>query len=151
MTSSPRAIIHIETSGKSFSRVNYSRRMYAIIRRYTPDVAEGKVNECYAELTGLRTFYKLTYKELASRILGELKREIGISFTIRVATVHAYEEAKNANKKPRSISTYKELNSFFSSSLLHQRKTTVKTVASKNKPTLTRRKKLTVPFLGKVS
>ena len=143
MSQSSRAIIRFSSGNKNSSRINYSRRMYAIIRRYTPDVAEGNTNECFADLTGLRTFYKLTYKEIAGRILGELKREIGITFTIRVETVKAYEDAKNKNKRVRSISTYVELNRFFSSSLLKAQK--------KTKNTLLKNKKLTVPFLGKVS
>ena len=69
------AILHITTSGKNFSRVNYSRRMYAIIRRYTPNVAEGDTNEYFADLTGLRTFFKMSYKEIAEKILSDLNKE----------------------------------------------------------------------------
>lgn len=145
MSNNTRAIIHIETSGKNFSRVNYSRRMYAVIRKYTPDVAEGTMNECYADLTGLRTFYKMTYKEIAGMILGDLKREIGIPFTIRASTVKAYEEAKYQNKRPRSISTYKELNKFFNTSFFTPQP------EKKTRSFALKRKKLTVPFLGKVS
>jgi nucleotidyltransferase/DNA polymerase involved in DNA repair len=143
MSPSPRAVIHVEMSGKNISPVNYSRRMYAIIRRYTPDVAEGKVNECFADLTGLRTFFKMSYKDLAGKILQDLKKEIGVSFTIRVATVKAYEDARYANKKPRSISTFKELNKFFSTRTI----TTVRIT----QPLTLKYRKLTVPFLGKVS
>jgi hypothetical protein len=142
MSSLSRAIIHISTSGKSFSKVNYSRRMYAVIRRYTPDVAEGGVNECYAELTGLRTFFKMTYKELANKILGDLAKEIGVSFTIRVDSVTAYEEAKNKSKRSKSISTYKELNRLFASLSLEKSKY--------KKGVSVGKKKLAIPFLGKV-
>ena len=67
-----RAIIQIVASGKNDSRINYSRRMYAVIRRYTPDVAEGNTNECLADLTGLRTFFKMTYAEIAEKIKKDL-------------------------------------------------------------------------------
>lgn len=143
MTSSTKpAIIHIVTSGKNFSQVNYSRRMYAIIRRYTPNVAEGKSNECFADLTGLRTFFKMSYAEMAEQILRDLKTEIGVSFTVQVTTIDAFDEAKNKGKKSKSISTYKEINKFFAGSSF---------VAVKNRKSLSVRRKLTVPFLGKVS
>lgn len=142
MTSSPRAIIHITTSGKSFSRVNYSRRMYAILRRYTPDVAEGKINECFADITGLRTFFKMTYKEMVEKIIADLSTEIGVTFTVRVATVKMFEEAKGKNKKSKTISTYKELNKLFAG---------LSFVPAKDRKILRMRKKLTIPFLGKVA
>lgn len=142
MTSPTRAIIHITTSGKNYSRVNYSRRMYAIIRRYTPDVREGEVNECLADLTGLRTFFKMSYKEIAENIRKELIREIGVAFTIRVATVGAFEKAKHSKAK-QSISTYKEIHSLLSSSLF---------VAMKNRRhTIITKRRFLVPFLGKVN
>jgi hypothetical protein len=141
--STKRAIIHITTSGKSFSQVNYSRRMYAIIRRYTPDVVEGLKNECFADLTGLRTFFKMTYKELAENILNDLRTEIGASFTVRVGTVQAFEEAKISSKKPKTFSTYKEINKLFAG---------LSFVAVKNRKKLAfPRRKLIVPFIGKVA
>ena len=96
MTSSTKpAIIRIRTSGKNFSRVNYSRRMYAIIRRYTPNVIEGEINECFADLTGLRTFFKMTYAEMAEKIIKDLNTEIGVSFTVKIATIDSFEKVKN--------------------------------------------------------
>lgn len=143
MTSSSKpAIIHIVTGGKNFSRINYSRRMYAIIRRYTPNVVEGESNECFADLTGLRTFFKMTYAELTEKILQDLQKEIGVAFTVRVATVDTFEKAKNKAKKNKSVSTYKEINKLFSGSSF---------VASKNRKSLVLRRRLTIPFLGKVS
>lgn len=141
MTPSPLAIIHIQTSGKNFSTVNYSRRIYAVIRKYTPEVVEGKWNECFADITGLRTFYQMTYKELVSQIIADLKREIGVSFTVRVTTRKALEGARflfkrgnRKNKEPVIISTYKEMNGF---SLLQKSKST--------------KQKFAIPFLGKVA
>jgi hypothetical protein len=143
MTSSTKpAIIHITTSGKNFSRINYSRRMYAIIRRYTPHVAEGVTNECFADLTGLRTFFKMTYVEMAEKIVKDLNTEIGVTFAVRVATIDAFESAKNKGKKQKSVSTFKEMNKLFAGSSF---------VAVKNRKSLIIRKRLTVPFLGKVS
>lgn len=142
MTSSNKqAIIYIRTSGKNFSQINYSRRMYAIIRRYTPNVAEGVSNECFADLTGLRTFFKMSYAEMTDKIVKDLKAEIGVSFTVKVSTVDAFEAAKNKNKKQKSVSTYKELNKLFAGKAF---------TVIKNRNSLRIKRKLTIPFLGKV-
>ena len=143
MAPSHYAIIQISTTGKNFSRVNYSRRMYAIIRRYTPEVTEGKVNECYANLTGLRTFFKMTYKELVQNIVQDLSREIGITFTVRLGTQDDYDRAKSMHRRERSFSTYKELNTLFAGKSF---------VRPRDRYGMfTKRVKLTVPFLGKVN
>lgn len=143
---SSRAIIRVTTTGKNFSRINYSRRMYAVIRRYTPDVAEGMTNECFADLTGLRTFFKMTYKELAERIRLELQDEIGTTFTVRVATVREYEYAKDTGRKSKHVTTYKEINNIFAG------KSFVATVATKSRRSVfATRKRLAVPFIGKVA
>lgn len=141
--STKQAIIRITTSGKNFSQINYSRRMYAIIRRYTPNVVECNTNECFADLTGLRTFLKMSYKEMAENIVSDIKREIGIFCTIHIVTQDTFLMAKNKSKKSRNISTYKEMNKLFAGSSF---------IPSKKRKSLTyKSKKLVIPFLGKVS
>lgn len=137
---SQRAIIQINTFSKNTNSINYSRRMYAIIRRYTPDVVEGGVSECLADLTGLRTFFKMTYAEIAEKIKKDLSKEIGIKFNLKVTTTSVFTSAKNMSKKSQSISTYKEINKLFAGSNFLSAKNISGT-----------RKRLTVPFIGRVS
>ncbi|MFA5131939.1 MAG: hypothetical protein WC444_01275 [Candidatus Paceibacterota bacterium] len=141
---STRAIIHIRAASKVVTSINYSRRMYAVIRRYTPDVVEGSANECLADLTGLRTFFKMTYAEIAENIIKELSREIGVKFTLSIATNKAFTDAKNKGKKVQSISTYKEINSLFAgSSFVHK--------GHRSRIGKVHGRRLAVPFIGKVS
>lgn len=141
MSPKTRAIIHISTSQKSLFRINYSRRMYAIIRKYTPDVVEGDSNECFADLTGLRTFFKMTYSEIAEKIKKDLAQEIGIRFSVQVATERAFTNAKKKSKGTGPISTYKEINSLFVGSIL----------TNSSRAVVTRKKRFIVPFIGKVN
>jgi hypothetical protein len=141
-----RAIIQLTARGEKTSKINYSRRMYAIIRRYTPEVAEVMPNECFAELTGLRTFFKMSYAELAENILRDLKKEIGIPFTLRVAKAAEFESAVSAYKKIKHVATYKELNTLFkgASFIPHEDRTSIKQTLRIKKI------RLTIPYLGKV-
>lgn len=142
-----RAIIRIIVSSKNISHTNYSRRMYAIIRRYTPEAAEGGVNECLADLTGLRTFFKMTYTEIAESIVKDLRTEIGLSFNVKVTSVYEFEKAIDLSKKSKTVSTYKEMNNLFAG------KSFVETPQRKIIRTASTAKKirLTVPYLGKVA
>ncbi len=142
-----RAILRITAGGKNTSKINYARRMYAIMRRYTPEVAEGVANECFAELTGLRTFFKMSYAELAQSILRDLRKEIGVSFTVHVAKSEEFEFARKSSKKPKQISTYKEINSLFKGASFiprEDRTSIARTLRAK-------RIRLSIPYLGKVA
>ena len=143
-----RAIIHIIVKGKNTLRVNYARRMYAIIRRYTPEAAEGVANECFAELTGLRSFFKMTYAEIATKIMNDLYKEIGIRCTLRIATTDQFENAIRTSKKSRNISTYKEINNHFAGKLFNDR--LLLTQVDKTKIQALKKIRLTVPYIGKV-
>ena len=143
--SSTRAIIKITAIGKSSFLINYSRRMYAIIRKYTPEGLEGNRNECYADITGLRTFYKKTYKELTETIIKDIEREVGVICAVHPVTVEEYEYIKNkSSRKTKNISTYKEMNKLFAGAGYVP-------VENRTKLVIKRKIKLTVPFLGKVN
>jgi hypothetical protein len=142
-----RAIIQVIARGEKTSHINYSRRMYAIMRRYTPEAVEIAPNECFAELTGLRSFFKMSYTELAESILKDLKKEIGVSFVIRVAKADQFDHARKAAKKTKQISTYKEINSLFKGATFIPREDRT----SINRTLRARRVKFNIPYLGKVA
>ena len=43
-----------------------SERMFAIVRRSTPDVEEYSIDECFADLTGLRRVLRMSYEDMAT-------------------------------------------------------------------------------------
>src|SRR5216117_3043224 len=49
-----------------------SKRFFAIVRRYTPDVEEYSIDECFADLTGLRRPLRMSYHQIAERIKHDL-------------------------------------------------------------------------------
>ena len=60
----------------------FSERMYSIVRRYTPDVEEYSIDECFADLTGLRRALNMSYPQMAERIKHDLDSELGMTFSI---------------------------------------------------------------------
>ncbi|MBI5138388.1 MAG: DNA polymerase IV [Candidatus Vogelbacteria bacterium] len=63
----------------------FSTRMNSIVRRYTEAVEEYGIDECFAEITGLRRPLKMTYEEIGRTIKRELQNELGITFSLGLA------------------------------------------------------------------
>src|SRR4029077_15354060 len=60
----------------------FSERMYKIVRRYTPTVEEYSIDECFADLTGLRRNHHMGYAQIAAAIQKELYTDLGITFSL---------------------------------------------------------------------
>jgi DNA polymerase-4/DNA polymerase V len=62
-----------------------STRFFAIVRRYTPDVEEYSIDECFADLTGLRRPLRMSYIQIAEQIKKDLDTELGFTFSVGLA------------------------------------------------------------------
>jgi DNA polymerase IV len=81
----------------------YSRRMYAIVRRFTPVVEEYGIDECFAELTGLRRKFHMSYEEIAQKIQEELTRELNITFGVGLAPTKVLAKVGSKYRKPNGF------------------------------------------------
>jgi DNA polymerase-4/DNA polymerase V len=81
----------------------FSKRMYNIVRRYTSDVEEYSIDECFADLTGLRRSLKMGYKEMAENIKKELDSELGITFSVGLAPNKVLAKLASKWKKPSGL------------------------------------------------
>jgi DNA polymerase-4/DNA polymerase V len=63
----------------------YARRMYDIVRRFTPEIEEYSIDECFADITGLRMYYRMSYEDIALMIKKELEQGLGITFGVGLA------------------------------------------------------------------
>ena len=62
-----------------------SKPFFAIVHRYTSDVEEYSIDECFADLTGLRWPLRMSYFQIAERIKQELDTELGFTFSVGLA------------------------------------------------------------------
>jgi len=60
---------------------DFAKRMYEILRRYSEEVEQYSVDECFVDLSGLDKVYSLNYRDLALKIKQELERELNLSFS----------------------------------------------------------------------
>lgn len=62
-----------------------SARLFSIVRRYTPDVEEYSIDECFCDVTGLRRVLRMSYPEMARQMKHDLDTELGFTFSVGIA------------------------------------------------------------------
>ena len=80
-----------------------SMRMFAIVRRYTPDVEEYSIDECFADLTGLRRPLRMSYETMAARIKHDLDTELGFTFSVGLALNKVLAKIASKWQKPSGL------------------------------------------------
>lgn len=81
----------------------FSRRMYEIVRRYTPVVEEYSIDECFADITEVPKVIPLSYENIALKIKKELYAELGITFTVGLAPTKVLAKVASKWKKPDGL------------------------------------------------
>lgn len=80
-----------------------SKKFYSIVRRYTPDVEEYGIDECFADITGLRRLYHASYLEIAERIKHDVDAELGFTFSVGLAPTKVLAKIGSKWKKPSGL------------------------------------------------
>lgn len=81
----------------------YSLRMFNIVRRFTPDVEEYSIDECFADLTGLRRPLKMSYEKMAEKIKESLDEELGMTFSLGLAPTKVLAKLGSNWNKPSGL------------------------------------------------
>src|SRR5262245_57114050 len=77
-----------------------SKRLVAIVRRYTPEVEEDSIDEVFADLTGLRRPLRMSYEQMAATIKRELDTELGFTFSVGLAPNKVLAKIASKWQKP---------------------------------------------------
>src|SRR2546426_8529461 len=80
-----------------------SARFFAIVRRYTPEVEEYSIDECFCDLTGLRRPLRMSYRQMAERIKHELDTELGFTFSVGLAPNKVIAKIASKWQKPSGL------------------------------------------------
>jgi DNA polymerase-4/DNA polymerase V len=94
-------VIHLPSDYETYSL--FSQRMFAIVRRYTELVEEYSIDECFADLTGLRRPLRLSYEAIAARIKAELELELGLTFSLGLAPTKVVAKIASKWQKPAGL------------------------------------------------
>jgi DNA polymerase-4/DNA polymerase V len=80
-----------------------SQRFFAIVRRYTPDVEEYSIDECFADVTGLQRPQRASYAKIAARIKHDLDTDLGVTFSVGLAPNKVLAKIGSKWKKPSGL------------------------------------------------
>lgn len=78
----------------------YSKRMFAIVRRYSDLVEEYSIDECFADITKYRAVNNMTYEEIIKSIQRDIDVEMNISVSIGVGPTKVIAKTASKWKKP---------------------------------------------------
>jgi DNA polymerase-4/DNA polymerase V len=80
-----------------------SKRFFTIVRRYTPEVEEYSIDECFADVTGLRRPLRMSYLQIAERIKHDLDTELGFTFSVGLAPNKVVAKIASKWQKPSGL------------------------------------------------
>ncbi|MBU3932148.1 MAG: DNA polymerase IV [Proteobacteria bacterium] len=78
----------------------FSRRMFNIMRRFTPQVEEYSIDEAFADLTGMRRALRASYEVIALKIQAEIARELGITVSAGLSITKVLAKVASKHRKP---------------------------------------------------
>ncbi len=85
----------------------FSRRMFGIMRRFTPDVEEYSIDEAFADITGMRRALHSSYEEIALRMKKEIERELGITVSVGLSITKVLSKVASKHLKPAGMTVIK--------------------------------------------
>jgi nucleotidyltransferase/DNA polymerase involved in DNA repair len=80
-----------------------SSRFFSIVRRYTPDVEEYGIDECFADITGLRRVHRTSYAKIAEMIKNDIDTELGFTFSIGLGPNKVVSKIGSKWEKPSGL------------------------------------------------
>ena len=81
----------------------YSLRMNEIMRRYTPEVEEYGIDECFGDITGMRRVHHMDYEAIAKAIKDDLQRELDITFSVGLSCTKVLAKIGSKYAKPNGF------------------------------------------------
>lgn len=80
----------------------YSKRMFAIVSRYSHHVEHYSIDECFADVTGMDTVLGLSYEEIASQIKSDLSESLGMTFSVGLSVTKVLAKSASSIDKPNA-------------------------------------------------
>lgn len=81
----------------------YSKRMFNIMRQFTPTVEEYSVDEAFADITGLRRLFRCSYEDIARKIQAEIARELGLTVSVGLSPSKTLAKLCSKFRKPKGF------------------------------------------------
>ncbi|MDD5457608.1 MAG: DNA polymerase IV [Candidatus Margulisbacteria bacterium] len=87
--------------------MTFAKRIFDIMRRYTPAVEEYSIDEAFADITGLRRTLNKSYKDIASGMQKEITAELDITVSVGVSLTKTLAKLCSKFRKPNGLTCVK--------------------------------------------
>ena len=94
-------IIYLPSDYETYSLI--SKRMFEIVRRYTNVLEEYSIDECFADISGLRRPLYMSYRTIAEHIKHDLEQELGMTFSLGLAPTKVLAKLGSKWNKPSGL------------------------------------------------
>jgi DNA polymerase-4/DNA polymerase V len=78
----------------------FSKRLFAVMRRFTPTVEEYSIDEAFADITGFQRPYHCSYEEIALKMKETIERELGLTVSVGLSLSKVLAKIGSKFKKP---------------------------------------------------
>jgi DNA polymerase-4/DNA polymerase V len=83
----------------------FSRRMFNVMRRFTPQVEEYSIDEAFADITGMRRPLRASYETIAINIKNEIAKELGITVSVGLSLTKVLAKVASKHQKPNGFTS----------------------------------------------
>lgn len=90
----------IYVSGEIHKYKDFSRKVMAILRDFSPAVEVYSIDEAFVELSGLKRLYKCNYLDIVKLIRAKIKEDVGIDVSIGLSKSKVLAKLACENAKP---------------------------------------------------
>lgn len=91
-------LIFVQSDYQVYSE--FSQRMFAVMRKFTPTVEEYSIDEAFADITGYDRLYRCSYGEIARRMKEAIEKELQITVSAGVSVSKVLAKVGSKWKKP---------------------------------------------------
>ena len=81
----------------------YSKRMFDIMRRFTPIVEEYSIDEGFADISGLRRVFHTSYEDIARQLQSSIQAELDITVSVGLSLSKSLAKLASKFRKPRGF------------------------------------------------
>lgn len=81
----------------------FSKRMFSILRRFSPQVEEYSIDEAFVDITGTRRVHRTGYKEIGRMMQDTIERELGITVSIGISLSKSLAKLCSKYRKPNGL------------------------------------------------
>ena len=83
----------------------FSKRMFSILRRFSPQVEEYSIDEAFVDITGTRRVHRTGYKEIGRMMMEAIERELGITVSVGVSLSKSLAKLCSKYRKPNGLTS----------------------------------------------